>query len=800
MKSLLTSTAICSSLISTVCLADYTGDGTDYSLALIAQQTWSEDASNDFVSTPNSFACIISKSRPDILPNSSREVLIDEVDCGLEEADATAGGVTYAKARLVSQRASNSTPQEVTAWFDTKSGDRYISDTILRKSAVDLEPFGSWYFSFIYVGDPQETADYPYTAATTPEYGFVDINETDEGDVEVLVAQTYSQEEGNQRNEGSVEAKVVYIGGSTENTKFYGFSENIGYVNNVNMFGDSTEIAGVTNATNYFRASILEDVGTVVDGSQACFSRDTKFETNHKIKIFDPDTGDEVALNGGFGFTTQSGQMGYVGHWGVWIDGGETLFSPSNSEIDITDDDGVAYTLKWSPGKLKQRTLVEEMLATGDEFTMWYESEGQDVTATWNGSGFVLTDTDDNEIDTLTETNWARWLWSDLKRESVIWDGGSSVKIVVEDDVTFSSAMIDETYTKFYSRWEYSNHTDAENLPYSWSDFSENGGNIYWDRDQSGSRKTYFYTGAAPGDDLEPHTLYLDNGDGSLTSADAQVRYDFGINDAQDVVTRYGGSPVEIEGLSGAWPSAFIDLILSSQADSGIDDSCSISGRLDGCDQYTWRFGAMPWDQGKSTFNQDGEPSDLDQPIKFQVTYDSSLDRNSGIELDIATNSTWNPLKDCSSEGSGDEAYELCEGITPSDFDGSKFMLEFDGNHLHGSPGMEVCHDLSCSGNSYWMNLVNYDDGTLLEDVDGNEYVLLATEVGSTFVPTDMSNCSDLSFASLAEIGLSADDLPEVDRSSSEYPLPSSAWDDAPAAEDLVCTVVHGDASDCTSE
>lgn len=127
-------------------------------------------------------------------------------------------------------------------------------------------------------------------------------------------------------------------------------------------------------------------------------------------------------------------------------------------------------------------------------------------------------------------------------------------------------------------------------------------------------------------------------------------------------------------------------------------------------------------------------------------------------------------------------------------------MLEFDGNHLHGSPGMEVCHDLSCSGNSYWMNLVNYDDGTILTATDGNQYAILAAEVGSTFVPTDMSNCSDLSFASLSEIGLSADDLPEVDRSSSEYPLPSSAWDDAPAAEDLVCTVVHGDATDCTSE
>ena len=62
-------------------LADYDDVGTDYSKA--TTEKWSEDRTNDYVEMASSFACIISKSRPDVLFNNSYETLISEVDCGL---------------------------------------------------------------------------------------------------------------------------------------------------------------------------------------------------------------------------------------------------------------------------------------------------------------------------------------------------------------------------------------------------------------------------------------------------------------------------------------------------------------------------------------------------------------------------------------------------------------------------------------------------------------------------------------------------------------------------------------------
>jgi cytochrome c2 len=57
-------------LIGSIASADFTASGTAYSKALAAQEKWTEDAANDFVSMPNSFACIISNSGGDVNANA----------------------------------------------------------------------------------------------------------------------------------------------------------------------------------------------------------------------------------------------------------------------------------------------------------------------------------------------------------------------------------------------------------------------------------------------------------------------------------------------------------------------------------------------------------------------------------------------------------------------------------------------------------------------------------------------------------------------------------------------------------
>ena len=73
-------------------LADYDDVGTDYSKA--TTEKWSEDRTNDYVQMASSFACIIAKSRPDVLFNNSYESLISEVGCGLADEETNDSGVS----------------------------------------------------------------------------------------------------------------------------------------------------------------------------------------------------------------------------------------------------------------------------------------------------------------------------------------------------------------------------------------------------------------------------------------------------------------------------------------------------------------------------------------------------------------------------------------------------------------------------------------------------------------------------------------------------------------------------------
>ena len=63
-----------------------------------------------------------------------------------------------------------------------------------------------------------------------------------------------------------------------------------------------------------------------------------------------------------------------------------------------------------------------------------------------------------------------------------------------------------------------------------------------YDNGTAAGAKTYFLTGTTPGGSLEPNTLYLDNGDGSLTTDDAAVRFDFGLNECKNKSTNWGSS------------------------------------------------------------------------------------------------------------------------------------------------------------------------------------------------------------------------------------------------------------------
>jgi len=223
---------------------------------------------------------------------------------------------------------------------------------------------------------------------------------------------------------------------------------------------------------------------------------------------------------------------------------------------------------------------------------------------------------------------------------------------------------------------------------------------------------------------------------------------------------------------------------------------------------YKWSFGAMPWDHSIAAYNADGAAVVLDDPITIEYTYVATDDRNNGQSIDILSQDQYNPLAGCvdiqdangntqSDPGDDSTIYgKSCSNVTPASYAGKKFLLEYDGQEVQGLPGLDVCTDALCAGSKYWVRLLNLKDGTELTDTAGKKYVFLAKGISSAFKPVATANCSAIQFTSLANLGIAGSDLPgAINKASTDYPLPSSAWGDAPTTSS--CTVTMGDTSGC---
>ena len=826
-KNLLLTLSVSLLSVGGIASADFSDSGTDYSKALAAQEKWSEDRANDFMSMPNSFACIIANSGGDANPNAKWTALIDEAACGLAESDAKTSATVYSKSAMQSSRASNTSAQEVTAWFNAQGGMRYIADVTLKQGSETLPPFGEWYFAFYKAGSLSGSTWTTYTKADSTDYGYVDIAKSGD-DISILVATEMNMEQGSGAGtvtiEDDVYAKVLFVGGSSDNTKFVGSSNHVVKVKATGVDtgqGDGySMLAGATSATHYYSQN-LDQAGNLVANTAQCFDRSQKFQTTHQAKLYHKDTGKEVSMSGAFGFQLADNTRGYLGSWGVWIDGGETQFTTSKRELAVTTDAGDSYKLKWAPGKLESQTFTSQNLANGDKFDFYYNEGNKEVDAVWDAtnSRFNLFNRGTTtSAGTLSTTQWDRWMWSNKKNASVRWKGGTTVDIENRKDLTFSTTFADQTSTKFYSKHNYSQHTKASALPYTWTDFSNNGSSNWWDADAgsggtNGTSRTYFLTGSAPGGSLEANTLYLDNGDDTLTTADARVRFDFAVDDRQSTYTKYSDGTTGTYS-SNDWPAGDVSLVLASDADT-TGDTCDKAGNdYSGCDTYRWQFGAMPWDNSIAPFKADGSLLTIDDPIIIDYTYVAADDRNNGMTISLRSKDKYNPLDGCtdiqdaggntqSDPADVDTKYGMvCSNVKASDYAGEKFLLQYDGQEIQGIPGFDVCTDDLCAGFSYYTRIVNLKDGTELTDTKGNKYVFLASGVSSAFQPAagGVNDCSDIAFTGLGtgtgKLGIAASDLPStVDRASTDYPLPSSAWTDAPTTSS--CTVTMGDTSNC---
>lgn len=756
--------------------AAYNDAGTAYSTFNVDE--WTEDSANELISLTNSFACIIKNSRGELAQhvNGTWSALIDEVACGLAD-DNSQGGKKLANAVMRSTRASNTSPVESTSWFESSTGDRFIANVTISTSTDDLPPFGAWYFSFYKerAAGSNTSVDLTVNNLNTVQNGFTEIAQ-DGDDISINVAEFYTETGYSNTNA----ATFSIIGGNTDTVKFLGKTTTV--------TGGTTTVggtAGQTDANFYYKASV-NNSGVVDTATDQCLSRSVQWANNYNYRLFDATTGAAVNLEAGYGFKTADNTRGYLGAWGVWFDGNAYPFLPSSPSLTITKNtDGTQNTLKWSPGSLSAKDEVTETLANGDSFRWFGPSPNSNTWAdyfiSWDAgnSRFDVEDKDGNDQGDLlgsdiTTDPYLGWLWSDLKRASVYWDGTTTVRSYIKSKRNATSTEASATSTTF--RCTASDCPGGSNTTMARTTYISQASAGFMNGAQN---DYYFYTGQTPGGSFEPFTMYHDTDDSAALSAgDTPLRFDFKVSE-DDQYTDFSDNGTGAYS-SAPWPYESFELIKQSDIGTG---SCALNATAT-CTKYEWSIGGYPWDNDLMMYNAASTAIALDEPIMFNYTYDETHDSNETATITFTTTSDYNPVKSLCTESSGTYT---CNTVETSDLDGRKFMLEYDGENLNGLPGV----DSEGGTDTIYLKLVNLENGTTLTDTNNNSYVTKAVEIGYSFTSVAMSNCAAIDFANVSEIGFSMSGVPDI-TDNTNYPRPIGIDWTVPAVDAASCDVVHG--------
>ena len=810
----------------------YSDAGTAYSNATVDQ--WTEDRINDYVQMADSFACILSKSRPEMMPNATYEALISEVDCGLEDEVINASGVSnrtkLSSSVIKSSKASIASAQEGLFWFDAMSGNKFIGNMILTKGPAASPPYGEWSIGYYMNAMTDATSD-TFTSLTSPIRGYVDIEGQSDGST---ILRTYDAVDmtslsicGGAGNQACTEdltqsAKIQYFDSTLASTRVLG--RTVG-VSSQNQALDVV-VAAKTNANQFYRAVFSGGTDPTAAGYVApvgqCMSRTSTWQTAHRYGIYDKVTGAAPNLTGGFGFSYSEGsdtKRGYLGSWGAYFEDPATAFSTSSLTKTVTsNENNETYTLNWAPGKLEQRLLKTEALSTGAAGTVFkthvpsYNAAGnapggpanfiviKSGAAVYEGryyqpNGTQITDPfgwfsgDDVIVAADLTANgganaWLGNLHSEEKRANVMWDGSANIKFYSNTDRSADPTLLAAQYTRMTST---ENRSPTANLPVAPLAFKNaaDGWAHTVDDNINSSGKDYYFTGLTPPAGRLARTLYYDPSGNIDTVADAEdkaVMFNFSVNEKTAKYTPFDGSAVA--DLGNNWPAKNLNL----QTAAGV--------------LYEWRFGAYGWDNSIIATKADGSVYTIDRPMILKYVHDHTKDLNTGKTTVFYQNpgDDRNPVKTlCANETIATVDYQKCT-VTPSAFPAAKeFYLEFDGNNLNGLPDMEAYSSVT-DKNGYWAKLINPENGTEVTHVNdlgvSTLYVLKSLAVGKKFLPElpaavssvdgDGKLCDDIDFTDVATFGWDMSDLPAADA----VPLSTSTWASKPTA--LKCSITNG--------
>jgi hypothetical protein len=635
------------------------GGGTDFSND--RANTYVYDDSMESLNTVNMILCLMGQLRAsDMVNRGAYLALVDENKCeqGQNQSSAGASGqsstrqVSYSKWTVLSERASNSSPQYVKIWIppfgdgDREDGDILV-EVAINEAVSAARPYGSFVLNFKGVGD----------------LGAMTGGAPSGVPVEVMKGTLRTVD----RSDGKVQFQFLNLGGSelVQGAPF-------GYRHAANVILDNASAssglaktsttdsgAGGTQTGVYgvnFNTSLLQRTktdGTNVVGD-ACLSRDpANFTTNvWRYNLYTP-AGARKSLNSGFPFT-YNGKYGHIGYWGIWYeDNGAIPDGATIARQNYSDGTTSSYTVHLAPGKLIKRVRNTAPLAdvVGADLYFWGPVGGNpgQYRVTVNGSNrFLATDsvswgeggrslTDIADADITPAAGETLFLWSDALGGNVVYVGGDT-------SITY--------YAEQFVR-------AGDSLP----------GTVYcYDRCLKGGLTAADVTAAAGNENALYHP-----------GAGAPYAYSVELAGGKVLVKDHLGAVVDASALdltsvNHQWGIQTGEMVASTAGISNPWDvySAAVS--------YRWETGANPWNRMVAVRNStSGLYENFDKPLQFNYTFEAADNRNPSSASALAQV-------------------------------GKKFLLQYGGpGELWGFPWEE-------DGSGRWRSSVTLKDGVILSD------------------------------------------------------------------------------------
>ena len=353
-------------------------------------QVWVSERSAEAFNEINNILCMLAQSKGDAMLNKGAYVaLVDETQCDASKSDASSAAQDsqnqssstnmpdYATFTVIATRADNNSPQYLKAWVHLKQKGSDPEQMVLVNLTItegksETNPYGL--FTMDFLGHPSTNG-----VMDTSRISFKGVMKAEKNAAGEVLLKFAEQNFGGWPNVRKITLNRQGDGLSGSGSVYDQHPEMIS--------GNTTTVESQFNIafnTNNF----LRNDGT----NTICLDRNQFEESAWRYGLYDT-AGTRVNRNSGFSVNTRadgSGQYGFIGYWGLWIDNNVTLNNGDTLyKFDYSNNSATPYTVVKAGGKLKKHTkkimTLAEVKGIPLNYSICDQNGCSNYQVVWNG-------------------------------------------------------------------------------------------------------------------------------------------------------------------------------------------------------------------------------------------------------------------------------------------------------------------------------------------------------------------------------------------------------------------------------